>query len=232
MNRKQIYVWWDRNFDNKREFIEAGIRALFELLKLGEDISNEFEIRIFGNFRVGHEDFENADWYFEKSLDKKRNQVNASKLFNLCHIEPWQKSQPHIEVIFTSYDLYIDGTNFIFGLTIPYFGIVTSCHRIEKWCGKISPFAFFSITLHELGHLFSLPARIKNVEYKLGCHCVYKDCVMGQVNVYGRPDICEAALLILERYRNTKNYFCKECTEDLIRVKKEYIKNKRQENII
>lgn len=219
---RSIYVWWDKNF--REEFQRSLLNAIDHIIKLGEDFSHHFELKIFGNFSMGSGEYENADWYFNSSFEPRRKQVNARSVLDKCAVEPWQKQNPHIEIIGTSHDLWSGDSdnNFVYGMTRPGFGTLTSYNRMVKWYGPNAPLVYLILALHEDAHLVRAPdaTRRRYLDYTLGAHCKLTDCTLGQVNVEGRPDALTAARNILRRYENTSNYFCRECTRDIVRGKR------------
>ena len=98
---RPIYVWWDKNFS--KHFRESLLNALQEVIRLGEDFSDRFNVTVLGNFSLA-EKYENADWYFDSTFDHGRNKVDASSVLDKCG-RHWPY-RPHIHVIGTSYDLW------------------------------------------------------------------------------------------------------------------------------
>jgi len=91
---KSMYVWWDRNLSN--QFQECLLNALNEIIRLGEDFSDHFNVRILGNFFFDEGTHKNADWYFDSSFDLRRNQTNASFVLDKCAKERWPSQDPHM----------------------------------------------------------------------------------------------------------------------------------------
>ncbi|MHA1954596.1 MAG: hypothetical protein ACW96U_11700 [Candidatus Heimdallarchaeaceae archaeon] len=211
---RKAYVWWDSDF--RREFQKPLLDSIDYIKNLGGSL----EVKRVGNFSRGNGDFMNADWYFKDNYDSRRRQVNAGNVLARCTAEPWQKQEEHLEVIGTSYDLWTGGDDnvFVFGGTWPGFGTITSSNRMERYYGRNAPQVYFTLSLHEDAHLFGAPDenRRNDLEHILGWHCKLEDCTMGQVNVQGRPDALQATRNILRRYERTGNYFCDDCTEDVV----------------
>ncbi len=222
---RKIYVWWDKNFN--KQFQERLLNGLHEIIRLGDDFSDRFDVRILGNFFFKNGKYGNADWYFDSSLDPERSQVDASSVLNKCIGEHWPSKNPNIHVIGTAHDLW-DGTlsnEFVFGLTRRGFGTITSYNKMSKWYGSSATLVYLILALHENAHLFGAPdaTRRKALHYALGAHCKLVDCALGQVNVDGRPNALTATRSILERHRRTGDYFCNECTTDIARGKRKLV---------
>ncbi len=215
---KPLYVWWDRNFSG--EFQKQLLRALDNIIEL-HGSPNDIKLNVLGNFSNGRGEYNSADWYFDTSYESRRRQVNTDSVFRKCVVEPWQTKSPHYEVIGTSYDLWSGdaNNNFVYGATIPDFGTMTSSNRMVKYYGQNAPLVYFILAMHEGAHLFGAPDETKrgDIDYTFGPHCRLADCTLGQVNVKGRPDALTAARNILNRYKNTGSYFCKECADDITR---------------
>ena len=70
----------------------------------------EREIVIFGFNQWCEGDYSCADWYIEKARVKQSTcQIDASGLLDLMQNEPWQWNNPHVDVLFTSKDLFASG---------------------------------------------------------------------------------------------------------------------------
>ena len=217
-----VYIWWDKNFN--KQFQEQLSNALYEIIRLGDDFSDRFDVRILGNFFFNDGKYGNADWYFDSSLDPGRGQVDASSVLEKCAEEHWPSKNRRFHVIGTSYDLW-NGTSsnrFVFGLTRPGFGTITSYNRMVRRYESDAPLVYLILALHENAHLFRAPdaTRRGDLDYALGAHCKLIDCALGQVNVEGRPDALTATRSILKRHRRTDDYFCKECSTDIVRGKR------------
>lgn len=215
-------MWWDNHFSEA--FQEHLLNSLFEIIRLGKDFSDHFDVRILGNFSFGNGNYENADWYFNSSLDTGRSQVNGSSVLLRCASKHFPQGYPHIHVIGTSHDLWngTPGNSFVYGLTISGFGTLTSCNKMVRRYGSDAPMVYLILALHENAHLFWAPdsSRRRDLDYVLGAHCKLTDCALGQVNVVGRPDALTATRSISKRYKKTGSYFCNECTTDIVRGKR------------
>jgi hypothetical protein len=221
---KPIFMWWDSNFS--KQFQEQLSNALFEILRLREDFSDRFNIRILGNFLSNESINENADWYFDSSYNSQRNQVNASSVLNKCAQNYMLRQTPQMHVIGTSHDLWNgeQDNGYVFGLTTPGFGTIVSCNKMSKY-GSDASLVYLTLALHESAHLFKAPdaARRRDLDNALGPHCNLKDCALCQVNVGRRPNALEAARRVLERHQRTGSWFCSECTTDIVMGKRKLL---------
>lgn len=222
---KSIFIWWDRCFGE--QFQKRLLNAFYEIVRLGEDFSDRFDVRILGNFVFSGKKHENADSYFDSSYDPKRDQVNGhAVLFSAGIHWPIQNSRMH--VIGTSRDLWTgEPTNrFVFGWTMKGFAAIVSCSRMPDY-GAMASSVYLVLALHENAHLFGAPdvTRGRDLEARagLGEHCELKDCALGQVDVDGRPKALEATKNITERHRRTGNWFCDECTTDIVAGKRKLL---------
>ena len=221
---KSIFIWWDRNF--KERFQEQLLNALLEILRLSEDFSDRFNIINLGNFLSSDRMNENADWYFDSSFDPQRNQVNASSILDKCAQNYMSRQIPQMYVIGTSHDLWNGApTNgFVFGWTTIGFATIISCNRMPRY-GSDALSVYLVLALHENAHLFRAPdeTRGRDLDYCLGAHCRLTDCALGQMNVRGRPNALAATKRVLERHQRTVNWFCDECTTDIVMGKQKLV---------
>jgi hypothetical protein len=227
---KSIFVWWDRNFDE--QFQELLLSAFFETIKLGEDFSDRFDVRILGNFVSSAEKYGNADSFFDTNYDPKRDRVNAHVLLFSVGTR-WPQQNSHMHVIGASHDLW-KGTptnNFVYGLTMKGFATIVSCSRMPRY-GDMATSVFQITALHENAHLFGAPneARGRDLEEQadLGKHCRLEDCALGQIDVDGRPGALEATRSVFERHQRTGNWFCDECTADIVAGKWSLVKRESE----
>lgn len=218
---KLIYVWWDKDFTE--QFQRPLLNALHEVIELGEDFSDHFEVKILGNFIWDEEQYRNADSFFDSSFDPEREQVNASSVLNKVGMH-WP-FQPHKHVIGTSHDLWSGKSDnrFVFGWTMRGFGTIISSHGILERYKSDASVVYMVISLHENAHLFKAPDEIrrKDLNHNLGAHCKLTDCALGQVNLGERPDVLTSTRSVLKRYQRTNSYFCSECTTDIVKGKRE-----------
>lgn len=142
----------------------------------------EREIVIFGFNQWCEGDYSCADWYIEKARVKQSTcQIDASGLLDLMQNEPWQWNNPHVDVLFTSKDLFASGLNYCFGMTRGRC-TVQSVYRYRYLNTDDRELAIKTVAWHELGHVFGMAGNLRrgNTEYKLGAHCTNYGCVMRQ----------------------------------------------------
>ena len=227
---KPFYIIWDKEIENSRDrnIIYSTIEATF---KNFEEMGRVNIPKSYVGYYWNDGDFGSVEWYTKRSFNNRRNQVQSSKLWDLFEKEPWQESEPHLELFITSKDLYAnERTNFIFGETRPLvikdtvlsgeytsgkpyaMGIILSINRIKKWYDINWPLVFGILGTHEFAHLYGVPEEGRTkTEYILGTHCTDENCVMEQVNVKGKMNALEKGILL----QKNGNYFCNYCLSDL-----------------
>ena len=181
-----IFVMYDSGVDTLEE------RAILDGLMATKCYSHmRREIRLINSEAWSNEDCSPADWYVDRARKIYRNkigytQLDADHLLDLLANEPWQKTEPHIDVLFVSQDLTArdgeDWLNFVFGIAD---GRIT-VQSVARYREINDPFeramAIKTVVQHELGHVFGMAADLNrsNTEYKLGPHCTNPGCVMRQ----------------------------------------------------
>lgn len=181
--------------------INAVLEGVREVLRIA-GMSNILQVR---NFRVwvhdGHyiypggplKEYMSIFWYIEmarkfaiqgqKFVENPRQgkQMCADTLLTLCANEPWQKSEPHYDVIVVNDDMFSGDTNFVIGLAGRGLGTVLSVCRFLHLDMESRFNCIVTETIHELGHVFGLlpKNRTQDVEESLGRHCSNR-CVMRQ----------------------------------------------------
>lgn len=161
-----------------------------ELLRIGE-VENLLAIKDFGVWRnEGYrnmdgslKEYQSVDWYLQEGRKASHNktQIKADKILDSFKAEPWQKgSQEHYDILITHSDIYSEGINFVIGLACHNLGTVISTHRFEELDDWLKYKCVKTETMHELGHVFHLPAEeICSLNRLLAGHCPNK-CVMRQ----------------------------------------------------
>ena len=93
-----------------------------ELKDIIEAVFCEFE-RI-GNVKIprihigsnwNDKEFGSVSWYVNQAYNHSRKQALTFRFWELFENEPWQKQEPHYELMILITDLYSPGTNFVFG---------------------------------------------------------------------------------------------------------------------
>lgn len=121
----------------------------------------------------------------EDYFDKKREQYDAQKILYKLH-ELKQRSGWHRILGITQEDIFIEGMNYVFGLTSLSGGVcVVSLYRLINSDQRITKLERARITkeiIHEIGHINELQ------------HCRTKYCVMSFSNSISEVDKKNAAL--------------------------------------
>jgi predicted Zn-dependent protease len=234
-----VYVWHDSGVGEKE--VKVAVDSIKRVIKEGIDISKYLPLKVIGP----------VDSYLEKARKRIGSygiQYDVSHIFNLCKEDPYRE-KPRIEFGILSKDLYSDDLNFVYGEAHPLAnvqdvlgGSIVSTFRPKLWFGNRFLLAFRKTCIHELGHVFWVPTRRKNVEYSLGVHCIRGDCVMGQSNVERKIlweesgkiekrfiDALEIAEKVEERIRKTGTPFCQDCLKELCEMKRNFEKFLKQE---
>lgn len=177
-----IRVMWDSGVNDLEA--QAICAALEEQNKLFPGLN----ITVYGASAWCKGEYSSADWYINKTMRVSRpfgEQLNADHLQDLVSNEPWQKEDPHIDIVITSRDLTAfdcdDWLNFVFGEAD---GRVTvqSVARFRQLSDTDRYLAIRAVIHHELGHIYGLAADVSrsNTEYNLGPHCTNYGCLMRQ----------------------------------------------------
>lgn len=205
--------------DIRQEEKEAAVEALREVLDIGR-VGKQIPIRDFGVWRnPGHID-ENGglrphmsvDWYVDKWFNPKRNQVNTNSAMIQMLNDPWNKREPHYDVILTAYDLYAPETNFVLGVATGQRGTIASMRRFRqiKEPGMERETKKQEI-YHEIAHVFEIPDEKRGfaLEYSLGTHCA-NSCAVKQ----GLRVPHDWIMFVHER-KKTRQIYCDPCVRDL-----------------
>ncbi|MBR2998337.1 hypothetical protein IKF34_00960 [Candidatus Saccharibacteria bacterium] len=192
---------------------------IFEQVAVNESMQ-EFK-RLFPNRQIVNYgsrawstgDYSSADWYIANARRIKTGeyeQLDAYSLNRLMFIEPWQESNPHIDILVTSKDLSIEGLNFCFGLTNGR-TTVQSVFRYRDLIPYERKAVIKTLIWHELGHVLgaALDLNRSNTENKLGAHCTNHGCVMRQ-----GMDKKEFVLNAIEADAANRIY-CPQCMADI-----------------
>jgi predicted Zn-dependent protease len=207
------------------EAIKEGISEVLRLTGSTEDfyIHNRHAWTLTYNGPDGRlVEFTSIEQFIEKSWDQKRNQINGEMLLkswnNLGASLFWLlfwilfAGRRHYEIIVVKKDMYIPGTNFLIGLSIPGDGALVSTNRFLSLKDKSLQYECIkTMMMHEMGHVFGLPLRDYNVEEKIGRHCT-NICVMRQ-GLYVPDDWIK-----MTEDRLKYGAFCKDCQQDLKKI--------------
>lgn len=165
--------------DGTKELLRiAEVEDRIKVVDLGAWKHNEYK-----NSDGSLKEYYSVDWYLQEGRKASRNktQLNAEKIVRLFYVEPWQKGeQEHYDILITRSDMYSGNANFIIGIAYPVLATVLSTYRFKNLDDKLRYECIKTETMHELGHVFTLPKeRIKSDNWVLDGHCPNK-CVMRQ----------------------------------------------------
>jgi len=151
-------------------------------------------------------------WLMEQAYDSERDQWDATTILNLLGNEPYQKIQPHHDILITGRDLFFPGTNFVIGGADPDLGTVISTARFRQIKdAALRREVVKTAVYHEGGHVWGLPFGGKRVlEKKLGYHCPDPSCSMKQGLAVPRDFI-----KITEARLRAGHIYCSDCLKDL-----------------
>lgn len=214
---KPIYVMCEQGAEGYMTPVIDGINEVLKLASAEKDIEvHNFNVWRLRRFRQNSEliPFRSVDWYVDYGFRESRSQhqVNGGAMFNALWSEPWQKSQPHYDIVVLHSDMYDDNLAFCIGLAIHGFGAVVSVNRFLRLTNRnLQSECIKSETIHEVGHVFGLVPedRTRNVEESLGKHCTNR-CIMRQG--LRLPD--DWIRLTNDRM-DSANPFCSTCQKDL-----------------
>ena len=169
--------------ENQMNAVKEGVMELLQIAR----VASAMEVYDFGvwrdpNWKIGGElmPYGSIDWYLRQGRIAGRDQLHAADILGAIQREPWQDVTPHYDVMVTSKDLLLTGTNFVLGAARPGLGTVLS---VVRW-GSFSAEDQFELikteTEHEFGHVLRLPnGNRADLNQDLGRHCCNK-CVMQQ----------------------------------------------------
>lgn len=140
----------------------------------------------------------------------KKRQLGAHQMLDkmIENVRSSHSTDPHFEVFLTKKDIFGDDqTNWIFGVSQEDHAGVYSFNR---FVGKLADETAKTVIMHEVGHVFSLPARTSGaLEEKLGKHCTNR-CLM-------RQGMSLAEMRSITEDRLAGHALCDLCRQDLIR---------------
>lgn len=204
---------------------EFEYRALLEgFQKIIREAGRNIKIHNFGSYSSGTGPYSSPDWYQQQALTSRNRgfgiQVSAVEIDRLLRSEPFQKENPHYDVMIVDKDLTTTlndpQNNFIFGYG-PHPNNIISVKRFIHWIKdpRLRRASLAILGAHEYGHNLDLVHRNFNTGeggYKWG-HCNGEEgpCLMEQVNVEGARDVDEQAKLIYPR----ENWLCPDCADEI-----------------
>lgn len=182
---RPIFVSWTRGVSQAEG--EAAVSGVRDVLRAA---NVDWEIRVFGSRTWADGDYGCADWYVERSTIKPgRNrgyglQANANHICIDMVLEPWQKTEPHYDLMIVNRDLSTGeaNNNFVFGATQPAKCSVQSVARLRQEITDPATMlrVLRRLTRHEVGHIFNAatgPNHTENTERSLGQHCINLCCM-------------------------------------------------------
>lgn len=215
------YIMWDNTLTKAGQEVVQG--AMVELYKnIGFDLN---KICVYGNWFSNKavdankklNPYESIQWLLNDSYNSNRGQIDAGRLLRRLYDDPYQKSHPHWEVIFTAHDLYCYNTSFVIGAAQPDIGTIISLSRFMGIQESALRHEIIKTEIfHEVGHVFGLPTKrrgVHNLEQSLGLHCKTDSCSMKQ-GLYVPTDWID---ITKKRVSRGGNPYCSDCLNDLNR---------------
>lgn len=211
-----IYICYGSDFGNiERRAVDNA----------AQEIRDRFdrEVIVYGDsaWSDPNKGFSSADWYIGQARQHQyranQNQLDARFFVELMRREPWQESNPHIDMILMTDDLTakINGQwlSFCFGLTHGRF-IANSVHRYAGLNDRDRFAAIKGVVLHEIGHALGAAANLSrlNTEENIGPHCTNPGCIMRQGS-----NLSAWVNNTRDCYYNPHGWFCPQCIEDIRR---------------
>lgn len=157
----------------------------------------ELTFTIYGSNPWSEGEYSSADWYVDQAKEYvtrwitasgeiiERRQLDADSIVDRLEEEPWQQSDPHIDIMMVSEDLMAFDQGyplaFVFGLadgrvTVQSVARYRGLHPHDRYL------AIQAVVWHELGHILGMAGDLgrSHTEYNLGPHCTNYCCVMRQ----------------------------------------------------
>lgn len=185
---KPVYLMHEEGLDIWEKVAVAN--GVLELLQIA-GVDKIIEMEDFKAWRTNDhsnrdgslKEFRSVDWYLEQGRRASRNnsQLDATAIIDALTIEPWRDYEDHYDIIITHSDIYMQGTNFLFGIAREGYGTLISTYRFKGLDSWLKYECIKTGAMHEVGHVFGLPKDgIKNTNNKLlEGHCINR-CVMRQ----------------------------------------------------
>lgn len=200
--------------------IQAVLQAIYAVLRIAM-VSEKIQVVNFGVWRQngwrnsqGLEPYYSIDWYIQSAIraSTRQGKLNGNQMIIDIWCEPWQKLQPHYDIVILRSDMYSGeiNNNFVIGLASKGHGTVISINRFLGLDPRTQIDCIQTETMHEVGHVFGLipEQRQECVEESLGKHCT-NICVM-------RQGTCVPGDWIrITRDRLEGHVFCPTCQCDL-----------------
>lgn len=208
---KKIFISWDNDItESEADAIICGVNQM-------SVICRERKFVVYGANSWSSGSYSSGQWYVDHAQRTVTGQVDGDSLVDLLQSEPWQVTEPHIDVFFTSEDLTARDRgrylNYCFGLADVVAGIsVQSVARFRHLSVHERKLCIERVFRHEIGHLLGMASSGRaNTEENLGSHCLNLGCTMRQglnINQWLRHSLEE------NRYCSK---FCPQCLTELHR---------------
>lgn len=175
---KPICVLWSDGV-SKAEAHES-IKAMRDFLRYFQDVAAEQAIglapivlRPYGNWILkgssGQEAYHSFRWYWESSLDQCTGQVSAATFIETVRYEPWQFTDPHLDLVLLHTELLNDTeedtTKFpsVFACTEPGLVTVISIRHLSNIADpELRLKCLRSLVIHNFGRLVGLPEGLQS----------------------------------------------------------------------
>jgi hypothetical protein len=193
-----------------------------------EETGRNVKIIDYDNFRIDRPDFNSPEWYQERSLIGN-GQVDASNVSNLLKKEPFQKDNPHFDLIVLDRDITTRDSDgawlvYVFGLATYPNNVISVARTRYIQDNTLKEACLQVIGAHEFGHNLGLVNRSYNVgtENIEAGHCLGENgpCIMQQFNIPNRKTIGELTAAIIDEDRDT--LLCPDCTDEIGFISKHY----------
>jgi hypothetical protein len=185
-------------------------------------------VRVFGYWLVPalvpDQPYWGVQWYVDTSYDATLKQIIAPTLLDLIRREPWQRAEPHFDLMVLDRDLTefpaplarLRPDEYAFGTSLPGTGAVISLDRLRRQIspGEMQDLALRRLVLHHLGHILGVPHPRRKADVSrrgLELHCSHW-CVMRHAETL--EDLTD---LTVSEW-NLDWPFCEVCTRDLLSV--------------
>ena len=228
---KPVSIMWTQGVDTaEAQLVITAVRDfLRQVYSVGHQAGlalTPTTIRPFGTWYIPSQPegtpYWGTHWYIDNSFDPSRQQVVGTRFLELVREEPWQKSNPHLDVAVIDRDL-VDKVpraaetevEFALGATVPELATVLSVYRLR---GLVRPEqrerALRRLVFHQFGEMIGLPSRSRRAGVEIigdRRHCTNR-CVMR------RSDTVEQLVLAAEQEQGDRIALCEQCQHDLIEI--------------
>jgi hypothetical protein len=170
---KPITILWSDGISETDA--KESIGTMREFLRFLQDVALEQDIglspivlRPFGDWVLqgptGVSAYHSFRWYWESSLDQESGQVSAAMFIEIVRYEPWQQTEPHLDLVLLHSDLRDDlkeadgGYSSVFACSEPDLVSVISTHHLAQIADQeLRNKCLRSLVRHNFGRLIGLP---------------------------------------------------------------------------